>query len=273
MERMELKPIITLIKNNNREGVELLYKHYFQLMYGVAFSVVKNKEDSYDIVQNVMLKLFNLDREKFPQKGEVSWLYTVVKNEALMLIRKERKKVDIDNIIEQGELDSDIESFVDMEAYYAMLEGLNEKEKEIVTLKVLGGLSHKEISQILGKPIGTIQWIYNVSIKKLRMTLNVSTLIAAIIFIKRFIDQLNIVQSESSYIHEGEIFEEGQADLTLWEKILQVFDNQILLTVGIILLILIAGSIVISIIQYKKNKSKKNQQNKGAYTSNKCNEQ
>lgn len=39
-------------------------------------------------------------------------------------------------------------------------------------MKVLGGLSHKEISNILQKPIGTIQWTYNTSIKKLRIALS-----------------------------------------------------------------------------------------------------
>lgn len=269
MERMHLKPIIALIKDNKKEGMELLYEHYFQMMYGVAFSIVKNKEDSHDIVQNVMLKLLNLSDEKLPQKGEVSWLYTVVKNEALMLIRKERKKVDIDNITEQGELDSEIESFVDMASYYAMIEGLSEKEKEIVTLKVLGGLSHKEIAQILGKPMGTVQWLYNGSIKKLRTALNVSALLMAGVFVKRYIDQMSIIED---YAIEIDHFEENPIDLTLWEKNVQLFNDPILLTIGIVLLVLMVTSILMNISQYRKNKLKKSQQNKDTSASNKCNE-
>ncbi len=273
MERMHLKPIFTLIKENQKEGLELLYKQYFQFMYGVAFSVVKNEQDSYDIVQNVMLKLLDLKEERFPQKGEVSWLYRVVKNEALMLIRKERKNVDSDPIIEQGALDSNIEAFVDMDAYYTMIEGLKEKEKEIVTLKVLGGLSHKEIAQIMGKPKGTVQWLYNASIKKLRMTLNVSVILMTGIFIKRFIDQMGQLEYETDYILEGEIFEGNPINLTLWERILQAFNDPILLTVGIVLFILVVTSIFININGHKKNKFEKHQQNKENAASNKCNEQ
>ena len=42
----------------------------------------------------------------------------------------------------------------------------------------MGGYTHKEIGSILNKPIGTIQWIYNTSVKKLKTIL--SSLLVAI---------------------------------------------------------------------------------------------
>lgn len=95
--------------------------------------------------------------------------------------------------------DREIYDFVDMEAYCAMIKGLNEEQRKIVTLKVLGGYTHKEIAQMLGKPIGTIQWIYNTSIKKLKIALS-SILLAIVLtgvgFIERlvnYVTQLNAV--------------------------------------------------------------------------------
>jgi RNA polymerase sigma-70 factor (ECF subfamily) len=47
-----------------------------------------------------------------------------------------------------------------------MLEVLKEDEREIVILHVVGDLKHREISEIVNKPLGTVTWIYNQAIKK-----------------------------------------------------------------------------------------------------------
>lgn len=164
--------IFDLMKNKDPKGFELLYENHFRKIYGIAFSVLKDDAKSHDVVQNVMLKLYRLEYDKFPKNYELSWLYTVSKNEALQLLRKDKNTVNIEEVPEIKMPKSNIDDFTDMQYYYSLIESLNEKQKNIVTLKVLGGLSHKEISKILNIPTGTIQWIYNTSIKKLRVALS-----------------------------------------------------------------------------------------------------
>ncbi|MBR2442035.1 MAG: hypothetical protein IKB20_03115 [Clostridia bacterium] len=76
-----------------------------------------------------------------------------------------------------------------MDMYYSMIKGLKDEQQQVVTLKVLGGYTHKEISVMLGKPIGTIQWIYNTSVKKLRIVLS-SILIFIAMTSYGFVDRL-----------------------------------------------------------------------------------
>lgn len=180
MNIVKIETIFDLIKNKELRGFELLYEQYFRIMYGIAHSITGNDEASKDVVQNTLIKLFVLEPHKFPKAHALTWLYTVVKNEALMLLRKEKQTIDISTIVEKMPAsDKNIENFADMENYYSLISSLNENQKQVVTLKVLGGLSHKEISQMLQKPIGTIQWTYNMSIKKLRIAL--STMAAFVI--------------------------------------------------------------------------------------------
>ncbi len=171
MKKVELSTVFDLIKNDDQYGYELLYKHYFKFMFSAAFSVLKNEENSKEVIQNTIIKIMTINKVNLPRQGESSWLYTVVKNEALMLVRKDKRNVNLDEFPEIEIFNKDIEHFMDMESYYSMIEGLNERQKEVVTLKVLGDLSHREIAAALNKPIGTIQWIYNTSIKQLRLTL------------------------------------------------------------------------------------------------------
>jgi len=182
MNTIKIDTIFDLIKNKEPRGLELLYEHYFRIMYGVAYSITGNDELSKDAVQNTLIKLFSLEPHKFPKAHALTWLYSVVKNETLMLLRKEKHFIDISTIAEKlPVVDKSIEDFADMENYYSLISSLNEKQQQIVTLKVLGGMSHKEISHMLQEPIGTIQWTYNMSIKKLRVAL--STMAAFVIML------------------------------------------------------------------------------------------
>ena len=172
-KQITVTEIFDLLRGGNqRDGVDFLYRYHYNKMYGVAFSIVRKEDVSQDIVHNVVYKLLLLDVSKFPSSNELTWLYTVVKNEALMFLRNNSTPlISLDDIQEPISEDRDIHDFVDMESYYSMIKGLNDEQRQVVTLKVLGGYTHKEISAMLGKPIGTIQWIYNTSVKKLKVML------------------------------------------------------------------------------------------------------
>ena len=163
-----MKEIIQMIKEKNSLGFELLYQHYFRFLFSTAYSVLNNEDDSYDVIQSVMLRLYMLDEKLFPSEHELSWLKTVVKNEALMKLRKEKATVPLDDAFELPMQDQRIDDFVDMEQFNALTATLNERQRKVVTMKIMGDMTHKEIAQMLSVPIGTVQWLYNTSIKKLR---------------------------------------------------------------------------------------------------------
>jgi len=189
--KITVNEIFELLRNGERHrGVDLLYKYHYNKMFGIAFSIVKKEDVSQDVVHNVIYKLMLLETNKFPSSNELTWLYTVVKNEALMILRQNKPTVSLEDVIAEPTFeDRAIRDLVDMDAYYSMVKGLNEKQREIVTLKVLGGYTHKEIAKMLGKPIGTIQWIYNSSIKLLKITL-ASTLVATVLSGVGFVTRL-----------------------------------------------------------------------------------
>ena len=45
---------------------------------------------------------------------------------------------------------------------------LNEGEREIINLKILGDLTFKEIASVLSMPMGTVTWKYQNAVKKIR---------------------------------------------------------------------------------------------------------
>ena len=175
MQSNDIKKILELVKEKDPSGFDLLYQHYFRLLFSIAYSVLNSEDDSYDVIQSVMLRLYQLDQNLFPSDHELSWLKTVVKNEALMHLRREKSTVPLEETADFPVLDQRIEDFVDMDAFYQLTAPLNERQKKVVSMKILGDMTHKEIAQMLSVPIGTVQWIYATSIKKLRRSLTALT--------------------------------------------------------------------------------------------------
>lgn len=196
-----VKEFDLLREGKTREGVALIYERHYSKIYGAAFLIVKEESTCQDIVHNVIYKLLMMEKEKFPTARELTWLYTVTKNEALSFLRKETGKISVESIPAPLVEDKNINDFVNMDGYYSMIKGLNEVQREVVTLKVLGGYTHREIAEILKKPVGTVQWIYNTSVKKLKITLSsilTTVLLSVIGFAARLFRYLFIGQDNSN---------------------------------------------------------------------------
>ena len=167
----DLPEILALIRTKNATGFELLYARYYRFLFSTAYMVLRQESDAMDAVQNAALRLYTMDESLFPSDHELAWLHTVVKNEALMVLRKKKPEHSVDEITEIPVPERQLEMLEDMETVQSLLSSLDQKRQNVVTLKVLGGLSHKEIAQLLSMPVGTVQWLYNTSIKSLRRTL------------------------------------------------------------------------------------------------------
>ena len=168
----ELRELVLEIKHNNKIAFEKLYNRYNKLVYGIAFSILKNKEDSEDVVQTVFSKLYILERDKLPTDKIGTWLYTVTKNEALLLLRKNNNDVNLDTIYDLEDENNEIDKFINKDSYNRLINGLNQKEQEVVSLKILSNFTFKEIGELLGESANTIKWRYYKSIYSLRIMLS-----------------------------------------------------------------------------------------------------
>ncbi len=168
----ELKKLLIELKTNHKETIEKIYTQYNKIVYGIAFSLLKNKEDAEDIVQTVFSKLYEMDKNKLPTQKEASWLYTVTKNEVLTFLRKKGNDVDLENIYDLESTDNEINKIIEQENYNQLISRLSNKEKEIISLKILANLSFEEIGRLLNQPTSTVKWRYYKSVHTLKIALS-----------------------------------------------------------------------------------------------------
>ena len=186
LNKVEIHNIFQKIKSGEKTAIEELYVKYQKLVINISFSIVKDKNIAEEISQMIFLKILQSPIENIPNNNELSWLYTITKNQTIDYLRKQHNDIDIDTIYDIPDKDNKINEIIDRNTYNKMIDGLEKKEKEIVSLKVLTNFTFKEIGLILGMPTATVQWKYYKSVHTLKILLsNLSMfIITSLLYIK-----------------------------------------------------------------------------------------
>jgi len=163
---------INMIKTAD-ELVEYAIEQYESPLIGYATGFVHDVDRAKDIVQDTFIKLYKQDVEKV-KKSLKAWLYTVCRNRALDVLRKEKRMVSVES--EEIERDSiSLETPGDeilkkerMARLFEYMEKLSENQKDVIQMKFQYGLSYQEIEKKTGLTSGNIGFLIHGGLKKLR---------------------------------------------------------------------------------------------------------
>ena len=177
MKNNELKGLFEKIKMcDNKEDKENIFEEMYlnmkKTVYKIAYGILKNNEDSEDVMQKVFIKIYSVDKERLPKDNEFSWLYTVTKNESIAFAKKKNEYIDIDKIYEIEDKNDGINELIEIERFNKIIHKLNELDKQIVSLKILSEFSFEEISRLLNKPTSTIKWRYYKALYNIELILS-----------------------------------------------------------------------------------------------------
>lgn len=145
-------------------------------LIGYATTFLHDVERARDVVQETFMRLYQQDIEKV-KGGLKAWLFTVCRNRALDVIRKERRMMGLEE--EQiARLPSerrtpseraDLEERIGQ--VHEALNRLSENQREIILLKFEQGLSYQEMSQVTGLSSSNVGFLLHTGLKRLRVFL------------------------------------------------------------------------------------------------------
>ena len=72
--------LILQIADGDRTALKMLYESISGNIYGYALSVIKNRDDAEDILQETFLKVFTAAKSYKPQGKPTAWVFTIAKN-------------------------------------------------------------------------------------------------------------------------------------------------------------------------------------------------
>ena len=138
--------------------VQIWYERYRLGLFRFCLSILKDTHCAEDVLQELFVRL--LSGKYSPEPGkEQAYLYRTARNICYDELRRQKR---------QGELTEHKYSVPDSLAYLELITPLTQKEQEIVTLKIVGGLTHREIGKVLGLTEHAAKKRYERAIEKLR---------------------------------------------------------------------------------------------------------
>ncbi len=139
-----------------------LYESTLNRVYRYIYFRVSNDEVAEDLTSKVYLKAWeSLPRFKSGGSPFIAWLYTIAHNAVIDHYRTSRQDVDLDEITSLPDHDplpaEQCESRMDAQTLRLALRQLTPEQREVVTMKMLDGLSTEEIAARMRKTPGAIR--------------------------------------------------------------------------------------------------------------------
>lgn len=162
--------------SGNRFAFEELVSRYKKSVYALTYRMVHNYEDAADLAQETFLKAY-LGLGRFKKRASFhTWLYRITINLCINHLRRKgaRQFEDLDHVELVNEPDV-LDKLAREEVQNTVNRAVNalpEKQRAAVILRVYQGLSHREISDVLGCSVGTVKANYFHAIRNLRKALH-----------------------------------------------------------------------------------------------------
>ncbi|MDT0690220.1 RNA polymerase sigma factor [Salegentibacter sp. F188] len=160
-------------KATAQEAFSELVSHYKERLYWHIRNIVKNHDDTDDILQNTFIKIFKNIGNFKGESQLFSWMYRIATNEAITFLNKQARKNHISSQELQDQIIGNLESDVYFEGTEIQLKlqnainSLPAKQQQVFNMKYFQDLKYREISEILETSEGALKASYHIAVRKI----------------------------------------------------------------------------------------------------------
>jgi RNA polymerase sigma-70 factor (ECF subfamily) len=162
-------------KSNNAD-FGLLYRHYFPRIYNYCLRRVGDRDSAEDLCSTVFTRtLSNLHTYK--SGSFAAWIFSIAHNVVANYLRNHRPQLSMQEesnlkvrqLADPGENTLDrIVRAEEVDTVAGLIAQLPEDQRELLTLRIAGELSAKEIGAVLGKSEGAVRTALHRIVQQLR---------------------------------------------------------------------------------------------------------
>ena len=168
--------MIRRVANYDTEAFEELYNQTSGAVFGLSMSLLANRSDAEDVVQETYISIYN-NASNYKGKGKaMAWIFTIARNHSLMKLRdiKKRSHVNLDDVYDLSIENNIEEDIYNEDIVNLLLKTLKEDERQIVIMHAMSSMKHKEIAEIMDMPLSTVLSKYKRSLEKLKRVMEVN---------------------------------------------------------------------------------------------------
>ena len=137
-----------------------LYDRYSRIVYSVSLRVLREPAAAEDVLQEIFMQVWRNPNSFLATKGSLGgWLAVVARNRSIDTLRRRRptdqvEEVDLPSL---GNLADEAERNILMERARAAVVTLPAEQRKTLEMAFFDGLTHTEIAEMTGDPLGTVK--------------------------------------------------------------------------------------------------------------------
>lgn len=163
--------LIFKIADGDMEAFRILYDAVSGSVYGFVLSIVKNRYDADDVLQDTFLKIYSNAAGYKKQGKPLAWILTIAKNSAYSKLRESGRTESLEEQTVEPIDFSCVENTERRVMLEMIFQHLSDEEKQILILHAVSGMKYREIALFLDMPINTVLSKYHRAIRKLKESL------------------------------------------------------------------------------------------------------
>ncbi|WP_327302146.1 ECF RNA polymerase sigma factor SigK [Streptomyces sp. NBC_01298] len=178
-----LEEVMERVSHGDKDAFTVLYDAVSATVFGIAVKVVRDRAQSEEVAQEVMIDLWRQAARFRPEQGSVmTWVATIAHRRAVDRVRsaqaaanREHATAVRDQVRPFDEVAEQVETRLESEQVRRCLRGLTELQRQAVTLAYYRGLTYREVAETLRSPLPTIKTRMRDGLIRLRDCMGVTT--------------------------------------------------------------------------------------------------
>jgi len=162
------------VRTGGQQAMAAVFDRYAGLVYSVALRVLKDAGQAEDVTQEIFFQLWrHPDGFSFSRGSLGTWLLVVARNRAIDQLRQRRPTEPVEDvaIASATNLQNEAERGILMQRVRGILVDLPQEQQQSLQLAFFDGLSHSEIAERTGQPLGTVKTRIRSALNSLRKRL------------------------------------------------------------------------------------------------------
>lgn len=164
-EDERLAELMQRTARGDQDAFAELYDHLAGPVYGLVRRVLRDPAQSQEVAQEVMVEIWRQATRFDAAKGTVKgYVMTVAHRRAIDRVRSAQSSTDREMRVGRSAIERDydqvseaVEHRMEVQQVRRALDVLTHLQREAVQLAYYGGYTHREVSDLLGVPLGTVK--------------------------------------------------------------------------------------------------------------------
>lgn len=163
---LDLPALLAAVAAGETAALRAIYERQSVRLFGVANAILRDRDVAADALHDAFLRISQRARQFDPARGSAeAWLAAIVRHAALDIIRARGREIASDDPLlgdeaEAEEAEARLVASAEGRRLLACLAGLETKNRAGIILAFVHGMSHPQIAERLGTPLGTVKsWI------------------------------------------------------------------------------------------------------------------